>query len=449
MINLNAHFPKEKIFFQSLGCPKNLVDAEVMLGITQDHPYQIVPNPEEASVIIVNTCSFINDAKRESIDACLELARYKEKGICRRLIMTGCLPQRYKADLMVSFPEVDAFVGTGQYGRILEFIEGKREENLEFAHPKYIHSEHTPRINTQPFYRAYLKLSEGCIKNCAFCIIPKIRGTLRSREIPSLVAEAEKLVSQGVLELNLIAQDLTDYGRDLRNGMNLAGLLRELVKIEGLQWIRLFYVYPDDLSDELLDLIASEKKICEYIDMPIQHISDRMLRLMNRKISGAQIRERVKKLRSKVPGISFRSTVMVGYPGETENEFKELLDFIEEARFDHLGVFAYSLEEETASYLLPDPIDEQTKQRRREEMLGLQQKISSGLLRGKVGEKIPVLIEGSWEESEFLMKGRHQGQAPEIDGIVVVRNCRAEAGSMVEVKIEKAMEYDLMGRARN
>lgn len=447
MINLNTHPTKEKIFFQSLGCPKNLVDAEVMLGITQDHHYQIVPDPEDASVIIVNTCSFINDAKMESIDAILELAQYKEKGICRRLIMTGCLPQRYKADLMVSFPEVDAFVGTGQYGRILEFIEGKREENREFAHPKYIHSEHSPRINTQPFYRAYLKLSEGCIKNCAFCIIPKIRGALRSREVPSLVAETEKLVSKGVFELNLIAQNLTDYGRDLRNGTNLAGLLRELVRIEGLQWIRLFYAYPDDLSDELLELIASEKKICKYLDMPIQHISDRMLRLMNRKVSGAQIRERMRKLRSKVPGISFRSTIMVGYPGETENEFEELRDFIEEARFDHLGVFAYSLEEGTASYLLPDPLDEETKQRRRKEMLALQQKISSGILKTKVGEKIPVLVEGSWEESEFLMKGRHQGQAPEIDGIVVVRNCQAPVGSMVEVKIEKAMEYDLMGRA--
>ena len=326
MISPITH-PK-KIFFQSLGCVKNLVDAEVMLGITQKDDYKIVQNPEEASVIVVNTCSFINDSKKESINAIIDLAQHKEKGTCQRLIVSGCLPQRYKADLKVSFPEVDAFVGTGQYHQILDFIDGKAEEDSGFKHPKYIHNENTPRINTQPFYRAFLKVSEGCIKNCAFCIIPKIRGTLRSRSIPSLVKEAENLVATGVVELNLIAQDLTDYGRDLRDGTTLVGLLKELAKIEKLEWIRLLYVYPEELTDDLIELIATEKKICKYIDTPIQHINNRMLHLMNRKVTRKQIEDRLLKLKARVPEISFRSNVIVGYPGETEAEFEQTLKLV-------------------------------------------------------------------------------------------------------------------------
>lgn len=434
------------IFFQSLGCPKNLVDTEVMLGISKGDGFRVVDEPEKASVIVVNTCSFINDSKRESIDAILELAQYKETGNCERLIVTGCLPQRYKADLKVSFPEVDAFVGTGQYGELLEFIAGKREDDTNFKHPKYIHSENTPRMNSQPFYRAYLKISEGCIKNCAFCIIPKIRGTLRSRTIPSLVEEATRLVSEGVLELNLIAQDLTDYGRDLRNGTTIEGLLRALVKIERLRWMRLLYVYPDVLSDELLGLLASEEKICNYIDMPIQHINDRMLLLMNRKVTGRQIRDRIEKLRTEVPNISLRSTVMVGYPGETQEEFEELKTFVETAQFDHLGVFAYSHEEGTASYDLPNQLDEETKKARRHELLCLQQKISHERLKNNVGKVLPVLVEEPSEESEFLWRGRHPGQAPDIDGVVLLRNAGLARGQVLNAKIERAMEYDLIAR---
>ena len=348
----------KSIFFQSLGCVKNLVDAEVMLGITKAHQYQFVTEPEKAEVIVVNTCSFINDSKRESIDAILEMAEHKKTGSCKKLIVTGCLAQRYKPDLKVSFPEVDAFVGTGQYHKILEFIDGKKEDDFEFRHPKYLHNENTPRINTQPFFRAYLKVSEGCIKGCAFCIIPRIRGTLRSRTIPSLVAEAKQLAASGAVELNLIAQDLTDYGRDLSDGTSLEGLLRELVRVEGISWIRMLYLYPDEMSDELIELIATQDKICKYIDTPVQHINDRMLKLMNRKVKGSQIRERLSKLRERIPGVSVRSTVIVGYPGETEEEFNELVDFVKEARFDHLGVFSYSHEENTASYLLPHQLDE-------------------------------------------------------------------------------------------
>lgn len=435
------------IFFQSLGCPKNLVDTEVMLGISVGDGFKVVPDPEDAEVIVVNTCSFVNDSKRESIDAILNAAEYKKDGRCERLIVTGCLPQRYKADLKVSFPEVDAFVGTGQYGQLLEFISGKREEELGFKHPKYLHDEHTPRINSQPFYKAYLKISEGCIKNCAFCIIPKIRGTLRSRTVSSLVEEAKGLVEKGAVELNLIAQDLTDYGRDFRDGTTVPGLLRELVKIDGLEWIRLLYVYPDELSDELLDLIATEPKLCKYLDMPIQHINDRMLQLMNRKVTGETIRRRIERIRAKIPNVSLRSTIIVGYPGETQAEFEELRDFVAEARFDHLGVFAYSHEENTASYSLPEQLPEDVKQERRDSILKLQMTISKENLKKRTGQMARVLVEEISEESEFLWRGRHQGQAPDIDGYVLIRGGKLVRGLITDVKLERAMEYDYIALA--
>jgi ribosomal protein S12 methylthiotransferase len=438
---------EKKIFFHSLGCPKNLVDTEVMLGISVGDGFKVVADPAVANVIVVNTCSFINDSKRESIDAILSAADQKVNGQCERLIVTGCLPQRYKADLKVSFPEVDAFVGTGQYGNLLDFIAGKKEEDFGFKHPKYIHDEHTPRINSQPFYKAYLKISEGCIKACAFCIIPKIRGTLRSRTIDSLVEEAKTLVAAGAKELNLIAQDLTDYGRDLRDGSNLAGLLRALVKVEGLEWIRLLYVYPDELSDELLEIIATEDKICKYIDTPVQHINDRMLSLMNRKVSGQLIRDRLKRLRERIPGVYIRSTVIAGYPGETEEEFEELKQFIAEGEFDHLGVFAYSKEENTKSYSLPEQLPENVKQARRDTLMQVQQTISNRRLKSHVGEVVSVLVEEPSEESEFLWRGRHQGQASDIDGHVLIRAGHIERGKMALVKLEKAMEYDYVGRA--
>ncbi len=437
----------KSIFFQSLGCVKNLVDAEVMLGITKEHNYQFVAEPEKAEVIVVNTCSFINDSKRESIGTILEMAEHKKAGSCKKLIVTGCLSQRYKPDLKVSFPEVDAFVGTGQYHKILEFIDGKTEDDVEFRHPKYLHNENTPRINTQPFFRAYLKVSEGCIKGCAFCIIPRIRGTLRSRTIPSLVNEAKKLVDSGAVELNLIAQDLTDYGRDLNDGTNLVGLLKELVKVAGLKWIRMLYLYPDEMSDELIELIATEDKICKYIDTPVQHINDRMLKLMNRKVKGNQIRERLAKLRTRIPEVAIRSTVIVGYPGETEEEFLELVSFVEEASFDHLGVFSYSHEENTASYFLPHQLDEKIKEERRNHLMQIQMAVSKSNLRKKVGQVLPVLIEGVSEESEFLLKGRHSGQAPDIDGYVLVRSGDLKPGDIHPVKLERSMEYDFIGSA--
>lgn len=439
--------PNQTIFFQSLGCPKNLVDTEVMLGISRKDGMEVVRDPAEAQVIVVNTCSFINDSKSESIDAILEAAQYKQTGKCERLIVAGCLPQRYKADLKVSFPEVDAFVGTGQYGQLPEYIRGKSEAEAGFKHPRYIHDEHTPRINSQPFYRAYLKISEGCIKNCSFCIIPKIRGTLRSRTIDSLVTEATRLVNDGAVELNLIGQDLTDYGRELRDGTDLAGLLRALAKIKGLRWMRLFYVYPDELSDDLLDVIANEPKVAKYLDMPVQHITTRMLQLMNRKTTGEMIRSRIERLRERVPGIALRSTVMVGFPGEQPADFEALKRFVQEIEFDHLGVFAYSKEENTASYLLPDQLPEDLKLARRDELLALQQQISHKRLTSRVGQTVPVLVEDISEESEFLWKGRHEGQAPDIDGHVLIRGGDVQQGKVIPVKLEEAMEYDYVGIA--
>ncbi len=441
------HTTSKNIFFQSLGCPKNLVDAEVMLGITKEHNYTFVEDPSIAEVIVVNTCSFINDSKRESINTVIELAEHKKSGKCTKLIVTGCLPQRYKEDLKVAFPEVDAFVGTGQYQQILEFIEGKKEEIDGFKHPKYLHNENTPRINSQPGHRAYLKVSEGCIKNCAFCIIPKIRGTLRSRTIDSLVKEAQNLVNQGVSELNLIAQDLTDYGRDLRDGSTLPGLLRGLVKVDGLRWIRMLYVYPDEMSNELIELIATEEKICKYIDTPVQHINDRMLALMNRKVTGNQIKERLQKLRERIPNVAIRSTVIVGYPGETAEEYSQLRAFIKEAQFDHLGVFAYSHEENTASYSLPDQLPEELKQERRDDLMKVQQAASKARLKRFVGRTLPILVEGPSEESEYLWRGRHQGQAPDIDGHVLIRSGKLSQGKILDLKIERAMEYDLIASA--
>ena len=434
------------IFFQSLGCPKNLVDTEVMLGISAGEGFSIVDEPEKAEIIVINTCSFINESKRESIDAILDAGQHKEAGTCKRLIVTGCLPQRYKADLKVSFPEVDAFVGTGQYARLPEFIRGKYEEEEGFRHPRYIHEESTPRINSQPRHRAYLKISEGCIKNCAFCIIPKIRGTLRSRTIPSLVEEARRLTEQGVVELCLIAQDLTDYGRELRDGSNLAGLLRALAAVDGVRWIRMFYVYPDEISDDLLELIASEPKICKYIDTPVQHINDRMLALMNRKVTGAQIRERLDRLRERIPGVFIRSTLITGYPGETEQEFEDLKKFVAEGRFDHLGVFAYSHEEDTASYALPEQLPEELKEARRDELMAIQRDVSAARLKSRVGQVVLVLVEGPSDESELLWQGRHEGQAPDIDGHVLLRAGSFSQGAFARVKLERAMEYDYIGR---
>lgn len=430
-----------------MGCPKNLVDSEVMLGIVSEEGYSVVSSPEKAEVIVVNTCSFIEDAKRESINTILDLAELKKKGTLKRLIVAGCLSQRYRTELRTLLPEVDAFVGTGQYHKLVSFIEERAEDNAGFSPPTYLHTDESPRVNSQPFFRAYLKISEGCLKRCSFCIIPTIRGDLRSRSIPSLVEEAKRLSDQGVVELNLIAQNLPDFGRDRRDGTTLAGLLRQLLRIESIEWFRLLYVYPDDFSEALLEILAGEPRICKYLDVPVQHVSDRILKAMNRPLSGKLVRERLMRLRERIPAISLRTALMVGFPGETEKEFAELRDFVGESRFDHLGAFKYSPEAGTASYSFPDPIPDPVKEQRLAEIMSLQRTISRAKLQERIGQTVPVLVERRSEESEFLLQGRHQGQAPDIDGHVLIRGGNAPIGKIVPVKLEKALDYDYVGIA--
>lgn len=446
----------KNIFFQSLGCSKNLVDTEVMVGLTLKHGYQAVRTPDIADIIVINTCSFIDASKKESIDSILDLSEYKKNGTCKKLIVTGCLSQRYRQELVETLPEVDAFLGTSQYQDIVSFLESTtKTSDRNFKHPLYIHDHTIERVNSQPFYRAYLKIAEGCIKRCSFCIIPTLRGTLRSRPIPSLIEEAHRLVDGGVRELNLIAQDLTDYGRDLRDGTNLLLLLKELEKISHLRWIRLLYVYPDLLDDELIEFIKTSRKVCKYLDMPIQHISDRLLTLMNRKVTGALLRERIMRLKNAIPNLSLRTTVMVGYPSETEEEFKELLSFIKEFTFDHLGVFAYSLEEGTKSFSHPGHLDPETKERRRLAVFESQKKISRKNIKKKIGSEMEIMVE-TQASSPYLGFGRHSGQAPDVDGIVLIkehlnplermgkRHVSFSAGEFIQCRVEQVLDYDLI-----
>ena len=369
-----------RVFFASLGCSKNLVDSQVMLGKLGHEGFQIINTPSQAEVIIVNTCSFIEAAKKESIEQILDLADYKKTGNCRVLIVSGCMPQRYSLQMEQELPEVDLLIGTGEYHKITNllkaFDEGQLEVKSHVEIPKYIHTEYDPRINTSPFYTAWLKVSEGCNRNCTFCIIPTLRGKLRSRSVESLVAEAKKLVETGVKELNIVSQDLSDYGSDLQKSENLYQLLRGLESVEGVEWIRLFYFYPDELTDEIIELMASSPKICSYLDMPVQHFSDNVLRRMNRKITGEKIHERIQSLRQKNPSIVLRTSLIVGFPGETEEDFARLLEGIERARFNHVGIFRYSDEEGTPAQKLSPKIPTQIINERFDQLHSLQQSIS-------------------------------------------------------------------------
>ncbi|NDG85456.1 MAG: 30S ribosomal protein S12 methylthiotransferase RimO, partial [Proteobacteria bacterium] len=347
---------KSPVYFVSLGCPKNLVDSQVMLGKLEQDRYEIAPSPENAEVIIVNTCSFIQAAKEESIETILEMAQFKDDGQCKALVVSGCLPQRYAKELEKEMPEVDLMIGTGQYHKITELLdlhEKAREQGAPLPErsyidfPAFIHTEKDARVHTGPRFSGFLKLSEGCNRRCAFCIIPKLRGNVRSRTIASLVEEAKTMAADGVRELNLVAQDLTEYGMEWKYRENLEMLLPELCKIEGIEWIRLHYVYPDEFSDELIDIIAREPKIVKYLDMPIQHTSDRVLKLMNRRLTKAKLYDLMEKLRAKIPELVVRTSIIVGFPTETDEEFQELCDDLERLDLDHVGVFSYSKEEGT------------------------------------------------------------------------------------------------------
>lgn len=444
---------KNSVYFVSLGCPKNLVDSQVMLGLLKSNKFDITDDPQKAETVIVNTCSFIDTAKQESIDTVLELADYKESGSLKNLVVSGCMAQRYSKDLEKNMPEVDLFIGTGEYHRIVELLQkralGKLKQKSFVDIPKFIHTEDHPRVNTGAHYSAFLKISEGCVRNCSFCIIPKLRGRkVRSRSIESLVQEATRLVDSGVRELNLVAQDLTHFGIENDYKENLAGLLRALVKIPALKWIRLHYAYPDNFTDEVIDLIAKEKKIVKYVDMPFQHGDDGVLKIMNRRITRKAIYDLVEKMRARIPGIVFRTNIIVGHPGESEEAYQNVKKMLEELRLEHVGVFKYSLEEDTPSFRLAEKIGqvpEETIQKRFNELMELQQTISQENNQKFLGKSIEVLVEGVSKESDLLLQGRWYGQAQEIDGIVLINEGDASPGDFVTVKVSEAMPYDLCG----
>ncbi len=435
----------------SLGCARNLVDSEVMAGLLNKDGYALTGEAEKAELIIVNTCGFIADAKQESIDTILEAAELKDptKGRCQKLVIAGCLAERYPGELKKSLPEVDLVLGTSGFSHIIKEVEkleikGEPVERLSL-NTERLKDYDLPRINSQPFYTAYLKLAEGCAKRCSFCIIPKLRGPLRSRSISMLLKETEELVKGGVRELNLIAQDLTDYGRDRKDGANLALLLRELVKISELKWIRLFYAYPDQLSDEVIELIKNEEKICKYLDVPVQHIDDGILAAMNRKVSGEQVRKMLKRLRTEIPDIVLRTSLMVGFPGEGEKEFEALQAFVEEGLVDQLGVFTYSHEEGTSSYGLADTISQEEKDRRKALIHEAHLRVSQERLHDWVGKELTVIVEGVHDDTELLLKARHYGQAPGIDNLTLINEGDAKVGDFKKVLISEIAGLDLVG----
>ena len=432
----------------SLGCPKNLVDAEVMLGYLGKDGYEITTNEQEADIIIVNTCSFIKEAKQESIDTILDLADRKHDGNCKLLVVTGCLPQRYQQELAKELPEVDIFVGTGDYPKIAEIIAEKRglEGQVHYiGDPNYLYDVEMPRMQSSPRYYSYLKIAEGCSNCCSYCVIPSLRGGFRSRPLNLVMEEARRLVSGGVKELNLIAQDITVYGSDLSGGVTLESLLQELVQIAGLRWIRLLYAYPDGITDSLVQLIKNEEKICKYLDIPLQHISDPVLRRMNRRSSEAQIRALVAKLRSEIPDIALRTSLIVGFPGETDEDFKKLCHFVEEVQFDRLGVFCYSKEEGTPAAEMAEQISERVKRERYKKLMQLQARLSFKRNRRLMETVEEVIVEGVSEESELLLKGRSSRQAPDIDGMVYITSGQANIGDIVKLKITDSSDYDLIG----
>ncbi|MBI1815307.1 MAG: 30S ribosomal protein S12 methylthiotransferase RimO [Deltaproteobacteria bacterium] len=433
-----------RIYLQSLGCPKNLVDSEQMLGLAARAGAEIVLDPADADVLVVNTCGFIGEAKKESIEAILELAQLKQSAPGKRLIVTGCLVQRYGSELAQALPEVDGFLGTGDFTRLPELLDAPGTADLS----AYRHAAHllpsidVPRARTGHFFSAYLKISEGCDHRCSFCIIPKIRGRHESKTLDGVIAEAEALVRDGVVELNLIAQDLTAYGKDRRDGSSLSSLLQRLAAIDGLRWIRLLYTYPRYVTDELLDTIANEPKICRYIDMPLQHISDTMLTRMRRERSGDAVRRLVSRMRARVPGLALRTSFIVGFPGETDADFAELEAFIPAARFDNVGVFRYSREEGTEAATLDQQVSARVKQQRYHRLMTAQAGVAAALNRERVGSVQPVLVCGTNTAGRWY--GRSPAQAPDIDGVVYLDGADTP-GAIVDTTIVDATIYDLEG----
>ena len=437
-----------KVSMASLGCSKNLIDSEQMLGLLEQSGYEIVENEEDADILIVNTCTFIESAEMESIECILELAQYKKTGHCKYLIVTGCLAQRYKEQILSELPEVDAVIGTNEYDKIADVIRSLDEEQEKrlFCAETPLLCE-TSRLRSTPGYTAYLKIAEGCDNHCTYCVIPSIRGRYRSRRMEDIISEAKELAADGVKELVVIAQDTTRYGKDLYGEYRLAELLRELCHIDNIEWVRVHYCYPEIVTDKLIDVFAEESKLCNYFDIPIQHCSDGILKRMGRRTNKKQITELIAQIRHRLPDAVIRTSLIVGFPGETEEEFEELRQFVEETKFDRLGVFAYSREEDTPAYDMDNQIDEEEKERRRELLMMVQSEISQQLNEDKIGKIVRVLVEGK-DEIIKSYYGRTYADSIEIDGKVFFKSDKPlKEGDFASVKIEQVLEYDLFGTA--
>jgi ribosomal protein S12 methylthiotransferase len=455
-----------KIGMVSLGCPKNLVDSEVMLGLAQKDGHRLTRDAADADVLVVNTCAFIDKAKQESIDTILEMAEHKKTGACKRLIVTGCMAERYRDELRAQIPEIDAVLGTGEVPAIVDAIGGgsgvipllrSNGEPVRSRHaepprttlPDYLYDSNTPRLLATPRHYAYVKIAEGCDYKCAFCIIPKLRGNYRSRAIDSIVQEAERLASSGVRELLLISQDTSFYGNDLGERGSLARLLRALNRVDGLEWIRMLYLYPTTIGDDVLDAMVESEKVCRYIDLPLQHASDRVLKRMKRPGTRASYERLLDRIRARVPGVTLRTTFIVGFPGETAEDYAELQSFATAIAFDHLGVFTYSHEEGTSAHAWPDDVPAGLKRKRQSALMRLQKKVVQHTHRSRIGQKVKVLVDGPAAEHDLVLRGRLEGQAPDIDPLVYLTDCdpsELTPGQFVQAEIVASRGYDFVVR---
>ena len=436
------------VYFVSLGCPKNLVDSEIMLGRLVEAGWKITRDEHEADCIVVNTCSFIQPAVEESIDTILEMARLKKEGVCKRLVVVGCFPQRYGDALIKELPEVDLFLGTSAFGRIVQGVEGEKiGPRMILPSPLEASGQIGPRsrVRTTPPYTAYLKIADGCSNRCTYCIIPKLRGPYRSRPMPDILDEARRLVDSGVGELILVAQDTTAYGTDLHDNTNLTVLLEALAQIPGLVWLRFLYGHPDRIDEPLMDTVARFDNICNYFDIPIQHISEIILKRMGRPHNRQKTLDLFERIRAHIPGAALRTTLIVGFPGETEKDFDQLVGLVEQVRFDHLGVFVYSDEADLPASALKDHVPDAIKEKRRDILMLRQAAISKKRNQEYVGTTFTVLVEGYAKETEFLLQGRAPFQAPDIDGVVYISRGTANQGEWVDVRVTEAFEYDLVG----
>jgi ribosomal protein S12 methylthiotransferase len=462
-----------KIGMISLGCPKNLVDSEVMLGLAQQAGHELTRDAADADVLVVNTCAFIDKARQESIDTILEMAEHKKTGACRKLVVTGCMAERYRDELKAQIPEIDAVLGTGEIPSIVSTIgigdpgsgirtipllrsngeprnSGSRIPDPRSRElPTYIYDTDTPRLLATPRHYAYIKIAEGCDYKCAFCIIPKLRGNYRSRPLASIVREAEMLAQRGAKELLLISQDTSFYGIDQGERGALATLLRALNRVDGLEWIRLLYLYPTTIGDDILDAIAASEKVCKYIDLPLQHASDRVLQRMKRPGTRAGYERLIAHIRSRLPNVTLRTTFIAGFPGETEADFAELQSFVSGIEFDHVGVFTYSHEEGTSAYGLPDDVPARTKKQRQSALMSAQRRIVRRAQKARVGQHVRMVIDGPSAEHELVLRGRLEGQAPEIDPLVYLTDCdpsQWSPGQFIEAEITGSRDYDLLVR---